>query len=232
MHWILLAALVWAAIAAIVCSCALFNQVLGPREGQYSYTNKTQYMGPPARIVPIWVDKNFGAADKIAIDDAINAWNYALNGFIVLKVVDTEFDMEIPKIVEQVRDNGWLFMKINSDNSMVPVLKDGFRTIGFCERVGGNHLYLVRDRMFNSDVYGVTMHEIGHLLGAEHKGDRLMYPHFTRARFQCVDSTTIEQVATWNHIPVDRLNFCMDTDGHLVSDDKKDGEADPITCPN
>lgn len=231
MPWVLFAALIWAAIAVTVCSCALFRQMMEPREGQYTYTNKTQYIGPPVRTIPIWVDKNFGAADKVAIDDAINSWNYALNGFVVLKVVDEEFDMEIPKIVEQVKDNGWLFMKINSDNSMVPILKDGFRTIGFCERVGGNHLYLVRDRMFNSDVYGVTMHEIGHLLGAEHKGDRLMYPHFTRARFQCVDEVTIGQVATWNHIPVDRLNFCMDTAERVVTD-QDGGKEDPITCPN
>lgn len=232
MHWVFIAAVVWAVVALIVCSCALFRAAVEPREGQYSYTNKVTYVGPPVRTIPIWIDKNFGEADRLAIDDAIGSWNYALNGFVVLKVVDTEFDMEIPKIVEQVQSNGWLIMKINSDNPMVPVLKDGYRTIGFCERVGGNHLYLVRDRLFNEDVFGVTMHEIGHLLGAEHKGDRLMYPHFTRARFQCVDQTTIEQVAAWQHIPLDRLNFCMDTAEHVVADEKSDAAAELITCPN
>jgi Matrixin len=229
MTWLLIAAIV---VAILLGGCAWLSGAMGPREGQYTYTNKTTYLGPPARQIPIWVDKNFGAADKIAIDDAVNAWNYALNGFIVLKVVDTEFDMEIPKIVDQVKSNGWLFMRIDSSNPMVPILKDGFRTIGFCEVVGGHHLYLVRDRMFNSDVFGVTMHEMGHLLGAEHKGDKLMYPHFTRARFQCVDLVTIQQVADYNHIPADRLNFCVDTDGINPVTDSKDGAVDPITCPN
>lgn len=222
----------WLLIALIVSGCGLFHIMTQPRDGQFVYTQQPQFAGPAVRTIPIWIDKDFGESDKLAIDDAIKAWNYALNGYIKLQVVDTEFDMEIPKIVEQVKANGWLFMKINSDNPMVPALANGYRTVGFCERVGGNHLYLVRDRLFNQDVFGVTMHEMGHLLGSGHVGEHLMYPHFSRARFQCVDHETLEKVADYNHIPLDRLNFCVDTDGMgNVVKDKGDGGKEEISCP-
>jgi hypothetical protein len=224
MTYLLLAFLVGAVLLAL--GCAAISSTLGPREGRYTYTHKVPRLEPPIRLIPIWIDKNFGEFDQIALDDAVNAWNYALNGFIVLKIVDTHFDMEVPKIVEQVKANGWLFLKIDSNNSLVPVLTNSYRAIGFCEQVGGHHLYLVRDRMFNQDVFGVTMHEIGHLLGARHLGDRLMFPHFSRARFQCVDLTTLRQVARYNQLPADQLNFCVDADG-LMKDEGRVG-----ICPN
>lgn len=226
MLWIFL--VVWLlALAGTLVGCGAFSFINQPQLGRYTYTHKPDYEGPTVRVIPIWIDKDFGLADKVAIDDAINAWNYSLNGYIRLRVVDTEFDMEVDKIVTQVKSNGWLIMKINGDNAMVPLLKDGYRTIGFCERVGGNHLYLVRDRLMNEDIFGVTMHEMGHLLGSPHVGERLMFPHFSRARFQCVDSVTLEQVARYNGIPLDRLNYCVDTDGHAPVKDN----GIEISCP-
>ena len=224
MIWFLIATI----LAIVLSGCAIFQNITGPHEGQYIYTRKTTYLGAAVRVVPIWIDKNFGESDKIAMDDAIDAWNYALNGFMVLQVVDTQFDMEIPKLVERVKSNGWLFMKIDSNNPMIPTNDKGYWTIGFVERLGGNHLYLVRDRLENESIFGVTLHEIGHLLGASHRGDRLMHPHFGHARFRCIDMRTIERVADYNHLPMDRLNYCLDTDGHVVSD----GDIDPIICPN
>ena len=61
-----------------------------------------------------------------------------------------------------------------------------------------------------------------------------MYPHFTRARFQCVDHKTLERVASYNHIPVDRMNYCVDTDGmgNVVRDKLDAGmRKDPISYP-
>lgn len=222
-------------IAAIVAGCASNLSIFTPAKlGEYEYIRRDSYQGPAHRVIPIWIDKNFGEADKVAIDDAINQWNYAMNGYVVLKVVDTQFDMEVPKIVEQVNKGGWLFMKIDSSNKMIPDQKEkGYWTIGFTERLGGNHMYLVRDRLQNQDIFGVTLHEIGHLMGADHVGTRLMYPHYSRAGFQCIDYDTIKAVAKWQKLDANQLNYCIDkTPGGPPPLPSGDGGADLVNCPS
>ncbi len=201
----------------LVVSCGVFN---GPIAGAYQYTDHAGSRGiHPVRVINIWIDKDFGEADKLSISDAIGQWNFVLNGYVILNVVDTQFDMEPSKIVTQVRENGWLFMRVNSkDSSFIPTIKEaGYYCIGFTERVGGNHLYLVRDRLANEEVQGVTMHEIGHLLGSPHIGDRLMSPHYQRNGWQCIDYATVQKVAEWQEIPVEKLNYCRD----MIPDVKK-----------
>lgn len=233
MKWkvISVAVLVLALLAGLVSGCASLGQ---PILGRYTYSQKELYQGPAVRVIPIWIDKDFGEADRVAIDDAIRAWNYAMNGYIRLKVVDTNFDMEIDKIVSQVNQNGWLIMKIKSDNHLVPTSDKGYWTIGFTERIGGNHLYLVRDRLANEDVFGVTLHEIGHLMGSGHTGERLMFPHYSRARFQCIDWDTVRTVAKYNDLPVEALNYCTDKDmGQATVEQAPVPEGGPvlIECP-
>ena len=218
-------------VAAIIAGCAgVTLNPTNPKLGLYHYTHTPAYLGPPVREIPIWIDKNFGEADKLAIDDAVNAWNYAMNGYIKLKVVDTHFDMEIPKIVEQVNRGGWLFMKIDSSSKLVPISDKGYWTIGFCEQVGGHHMYLVRDRLTNDDVYGVTLHEIGHLMGSGHTGQRLMYPHYSRARFQCIDYDTMVKVSSFFDLELGNLNYCMDGEP-IASEPKPEGGPMMSSCP-
>lgn len=196
-------------IALLGTGCSFLLNGPGPQLGQYEYTHRPLYTGEPKRIIPIWVDKNFSTTDQKNINQAVETWNMALNGHIKLEIVDTQFDLEVDKITQQVKLGGWLFMKVDSDNYLVPIEK-GAWTLGFTERVGGNHLYLVRDRISNDDVFGITLHEIGHLMGSGHVGKKLMYPHFTRVRYQCIDWDTILTVANYHDLPVGDLNFCVD----------------------
>lgn len=235
MKWKLL--ILWALVMLIAGIAGCLSNITvftAPKLGEYEYVRKDSYTGPAYRTIPIWIDKNFGAADQVAIDDAIQKWNYAMNGYIVLKVVDTNFDMEVDKITKQVSENGWLFMKIKSDNKMIPDQKEkGYWTIGFTEKLGGNHMYLVRDRLGNDDIFGVTLHEIGHLMGADHVGTRLMYPHYTRAGFQCIDYDTIKAVAKWQDLDASNLNYCIDkTPGGPAPLPKGDAGADLVNCPS
>jgi hypothetical protein len=194
--------------------CAhIWGNPTDPPMGHYYYTERPVSPDPPKRVIHIWVDKNFPDYDQKSIAEAVDNWNIALNGRIKLQIVDTQFDMEVDKIVTQVKENGWLFMKIDSSNPIIPAEKEpGFVTIGFADRIGGTHMYLIRDRLNYWDVKGITMHEIGHLLGSDHTGKRLMFPHYTQARFQCVDWDTISQVAKYQGLDVDQLNFCLDRD--------------------
>lgn len=226
-----------ALLVSLLVGCAALG-FSEPQLGRYEYIrNDVGHAAQPIRTIPIWIDKSFGAADQLAIDDAVNAWNYSMNGYVKLVVVDTQFDMEIPKIVQSVAQGGWLFMKIEHTNPMVPDTTKGFWTIGFVERVGGHHLYLVRDRLQNDDVFGVTLHEIGHLMGSEHVGKRLMFPHYSRARFQCIDWDTMSAVAGSWDLDVSNLNYCVDKEGAVVDKDKKLEEENPdggpvlVNCP-
>jgi hypothetical protein len=209
--------LVWLVVFLIVSCAPLWQEA---QLGRYVYTqNPNDPAIKPLRVIPIWIDGSFGQADRIEIDNAINAWNYAMNGYVVLQPVDWEFNKEIPKVVASVRDNGWLFMKIDSASKMVPEASaEGYKTTGFTESVSGNHLYIIRDRLQNEDVFGVVLHEIGHLMGSNHVGDRLMSPHYSRVRFQCIDLATVTAVAEAWKIPVSHLNYCVDKEINQVSD--------------
>ena len=222
-------------VAAIVAGCAgLVMNPAQPKLGEFTYVHAVPYTGAPVREIPIWMDKEFGEADKVEIDRAVDAWNFAMNGYVKLKVVDTQFNMEVDKIVKQVNAGGWLFMKIHSSNKMVPDHRDkekGFWTIGFCEQIGGHHMYLVRDRLSNEDVFGVTLHEIGHLMGSGHVGQRLMYPHYSRARFQCIDYETMTKVSKFFDLEMENLNYCIDGSAAGVEPVKPDGGPVMSTCP-
>lgn len=191
-------------VAVLMVSCASFHS------GRYQYTSTEIYTGLPQRVIPIWIDGDFGQADRIAIDDAINKWNYVLNGHILLVVVDNNFHMEIDKIKEEEKANGWLFLKISKNNKSISVpTVDGEWALGFANTIGGNHMYLVRDVLENDQVFGVTLHEIGHLLGSKHTDEGLMFPYYSQIGNQCIDYNTVVNVAKYQRLPVRDFNYCV-----------------------
>ena len=55
----------------------------------------------------------------------------------------------------------------------------------------------------------ILMHEIGHVLGAQHVPGTLMHEHYDRGMTPCPDKTTVAQVAAWAHIPLVLLGWCI-----------------------
>ncbi len=163
----------------------------------------------PSKTISIWADKNFGEADRVEIDDAISQWNFALNGVIQLRVISYDFDME-PEILSRVmvKGDGWLFLKISGSSTFIHD-SQGATTLAFVNEVGGNRLYIIRDRVANEWVRGVVMHEIGHLLGATHDNIYLMGKYYNFTYYRCIDEGTIKMVAEYEHIPVSKLNYCI-----------------------
>lgn len=185
------------------------NSLFPARLGQYQYTRHETYSGKSHEI-RIWVDKNFGDGDIIEINKAVEQWNYALNGYLKLRIESINFDMSVSEIQRQMALGGWLVMKIDSSSSLIPVSGGGSWVLGFVNKLGGDHLYIVRDRMGNSDIFGVMMHEIGHLLGLKHMGERLMRSRYGRAEFQCIDYETIFRLVVKWKFPIEGLNYCVD----------------------
>ena len=166
-----------------------------------------------ARKIDIYVDSEFGAADKVAIDDGIKQWNYALNGQIEMRVRSWDFKME-PSILKD--PNAWFILKIKSDSKLLSgnVVPNQKIVLAFADKIGGHYIYMVRDRIWNEDVKGITMHELGHLLGSEHVGTHLMHDTYVRNKYVCVDYASAESVSKAQKLEMDSLNYCVFESGH------------------
>lgn len=182
--------------------------------GEFQYINAGGFSPVPLKVIKLYVDKNFGAADQLAIDDAIMQWNYALNGYVKLQVESTSFDMEAETLQRcMVTDRCWLIMRTDSHNPMVDSLdktkKGKSYTLAWANEIGGNRMWVIRDRVANNWMTGIALHEMGHLLGAEHDDVYLMQPMFNWEQARCVDYEALKRVAAYQHLPMDKLNYCV-----------------------
>lgn len=180
----------------------------------FHYIQTFGYSAIPLKVIPVWVDEQFGAADKVAIDNAISQWNYALNGYVRIQVISMHFDMEVDVLRRVMAGDGWVILKIRSDNIMVDdgPLRDGkpaYHTLAWVNDIGGNRMYVVRDRLYNDWMTGVALHEMGHLLGASHDDAYLMGPRFNWEDYRCIDYAALYRVAEYQHLPMGRLNYCQ-----------------------
>jgi hypothetical protein len=103
--------------------------------------------------------------------------------------------------------DGFMFVSVASTDRIVSEFRSA-RTLAWCDSIGGNWMYIVRDRVPISELRGVTMHEIGHLLGVEHGGQGLMQPVYSREDMQCVDQWTANMVERAVKIPAGSINYC------------------------
>lgn len=181
----------------------------------YHYTNL-----PPntstIEIIPVYIDVRFGQADRIAIDNSLNAWNYALNNYIKLEVISYTFDMDPNDIKAALSNNGILIMRINSHNPIIPPSTDeNTMVLAFVDRVGGNLFYVVRDRITNDQLQQITLHELGHIMGCcssqnHHLYDTSLMNKFYNSEYmRCIDKATIIEVAAFRKLDPTKLNYCV-----------------------
>ena len=183
-----------------------------PRHIGYTKVEPPTYV---AHEVSVYIDKNFGAEDQLMLDDAINAWNYALNGTLKLVVKSTTFDMDMDVIREVFRGSGgFIIIPVNSkDCAFLPLAASpDMVNLAWADLTNHHDIYVVRDRVGPaSNIKPIMLHEIGHILGAQHiQGYGLMNPTFNAQEYACIDENTIHQISEYNHIPVEFLNFCFD----------------------
>lgn len=178
------------------------------------YTQVPAYMGAHT-VVPVVVDKNFSHEDKTSIDNAINSWNYVLNGYIVMKVESYNFDMEVDILKSVLARDGLIILKVDHTSSLIPDSKGKHNTLAWANDIGGNKIWVVRDRFYTPDTYPIMLHELGHILGSDHEEDIpqnqnfLMYPHYERGKYNCVDARAMWKVARYQLLFPDRLNYCF-----------------------
>lgn len=133
-----------------------------------------------------------------------------LFGYLVLKIASTEFKLDRQTIRLAEDGKAYLILKTYSSNPIISSRDHGnYVTLGLANKVNGNWLWIVRDRLGDSDITTVTMHELGHLLGAEHTVRYLMSPDYSKIEYQCIDRSAIVQVADRWNLPMSKLSYCM-----------------------
>ena len=179
-------------------------------------TNKFSYVGAGSQevnkpiVIPIWVDAKFSAADRSEIVSAAREWNKALNGRVILWIEEVGFDMRIDVVKKVVDERAWVILKIDSAS---PLNKyHGERTLAWANKIGGSQIYVIRDRVYDSWMKQLLMHELGHLLGSKHNGDYLMNEYFHWNRTRCVDYDSLIMVAAKYRLDMRDLNYCVYTD--------------------
>lgn len=161
-------------------------------------------------IINIMVDKEFGGKDKEEIRGGINDWNKSLNGRIILKVVDWNYDMKLMKEYPIAGRDTFYIVRVNSEEARKIYYKINDGILAFASRRGGRITYFIWDRLEGENLKYTTLHEIGHLLGADHKGEKLMNATYNKKNFSCIDYQTALQVATYWGIKVSEMNWCLD----------------------
>lgn len=191
----------------ILLICMLLGLMgCGFRDGLHYYINAPSGINVVTRVQDVYVDKDFGSADKVAIQEGIEQWNYAFNKQIEIRVVSWDFKME-PSVLKD--KNAWFILKIDSSSKLKPPETKEKPTLAFADKIGGHYIYIIRDRISNDDVKGISMHELGHLLGSEHVGMHLMHDTYVRGKYPCVDYASVESVAKAQHLEVAGLNYCI-----------------------
>lgn len=177
----------------------------------FRYTRFPVQASFPMRIIPVYVDEAFGNEDLIHIDDSIMRWNYALNGYIIMIVISTHASFTPEQKTDVYAHHGLMIHKTSSMEPNIPPQKNNeLRTIAWTNMINGHEIFLIRDRLTTEDIFPVMLHELAHYLGADHKNeDGLMNKQYTFYFYQCIDLSTIRQVARFNKINSQDLNYCI-----------------------
>lgn len=158
------------------------------------------------REVSIYVDIQM-ISDADLVKKAVDDWNFALNGYVKLNIVDWKFDMSPEVIKRAYSQDSWLILSINSSSYLIP--NNSKKVLAWVNEIGGKRMYVISDRVSTKDLDGILRHEIGHLMGAKHDKVYLMKPYYDWSDYKCVDYYTMSQVADNIGLDVSKFNYCI-----------------------
>lgn len=167
--------------------------------------------GKETKIAPVYLDEKWSVNERSLLHVAINEWNVALAGHLVLKVVDETYHVDRDHFDA---DPGYIFIKTDSSDPLINKQEQFLSyawTHGRGDGVGGNRIYFVIDRFPGWNLLPIARHEIGHTLGAPHLDENhrgLMSDRFNPMLYNCIDKDAVFVVAKYRHLSVDGMTWC------------------------
>lgn len=150
----------------------------------------------------VHIDMRFSEDEVNGIKRALFGWERGLNGLIEFRV-EEGFDMG----EDDLRGMGygeWYILKKRLGD-VKRSIDIGGKTLGYCDRVGGNVMTLIWERVSLEEIDGIVMHEVGHLMGMGH-GVGLMGVYY--GGWRCIDKGSMEWVGSRYGVRVEDLNYC------------------------
>lgn len=172
------------------------------------YTTHPSTAQIPLRVVPLALDIRFPLDQRQELHKAIDEWNVALNSEMRLDIYTDAFDMADDEIKFIYDHQGAMLLSVPKSASPVKHLRDDLRAAAYGIGIDCNTIYFIQEKITAARMHNVALHELGHLLGAEHTHSGLMLLQDDPVQHQCIDFSAIEQVATYNHLNLQALNWC------------------------
>lgn len=165
--------------------------------------------------IQLYVDKDMNMNGRKQLEAAVNEFNYVLNGSMRFDVATWTLDpnSDAGKAIEenvQTTHQGIVVLWLNHDDPALASSDIGEGTLAFVNGIGNaNLLVVIADRIGSRNLRVILLHELGHAIGAMHvNGPSLMNPYYGPDQLPCVDATTATQIAGYQHIPLDTINYC------------------------
>lgn len=166
--------------------------------GCVSYTHKPAYPLQPI-ISQVYIDPKLPQSE---VKSAINTWNNALNGSVILQVEPWQDNILPPAmIIKNARSDSPMILASYTQNTIAI-------TYPWTGSYPSSIIYLATDKIYGNKLTAVLLHEIGHAFGAEHMDNTLMQEMYNWNNGRCIDKSTIHQVAKHLHLQEQYINYC------------------------
>ena len=151
----------------------------------------------------LYIDRNFTEFERLAIIEAAEECEDVTNGIVQYEIV------QLPSCDPIAIENALFIVKISVDEPEVLITNNQDNILAhYTSRKGLPTIAIIANRIEDSQLKGVIMHEIGHAIGLEHQPadediGTLMYP-YTQIT---IDELTID-ISTDVITKTDLIQFC------------------------
>ncbi len=162
--------------------------------------------------IPVWLHSDFSTAAQINILEALKEWNISFNGQYILQFKGYFSNLETGRLLYEKFGNanqGIIILNLPASHPL-SLVKSGDGSLAVVPEIGDHVIIVIKDQVGYRNLKTIIMHEIGHLMGAEHINfSSLMYPYYGVKQYPCIDKVTMMQVAAHLKLNYKTLTYCM-----------------------